>query len=106
MCVPRALRVSNHTLTCSDTSGCITVETRCGEAGVPTPETQAGAEGVFAVVEHPVATVDLAARLGELLQPDAFAHRATDIQLRETHISWVILAGPYAYKIRKPVNFG
>ncbi len=26
--------------------------------------------------------------------------------LRETHISWVILCGEYAYKIKKPVNFG
>jgi aminoglycoside phosphotransferase family enzyme/predicted kinase len=26
--------------------------------------------------------------------------------LRETHISWVILCGDTAYKIRKPVNFG
>jgi len=26
--------------------------------------------------------------------------------LRETHISWVILKGEYAYKIKKPVNFG
>ena len=27
-------------------------------------------------------------------------------QLLETHISWVILAGEYAYKIKKPVNLG
>ena len=26
--------------------------------------------------------------------------------LRETHISWVILCGGHAYKIKKPVNFG
>jgi aminoglycoside phosphotransferase family enzyme/predicted kinase len=50
--------------------------------------------------------VDLRAHLSELLRPEAFTHRATDIQLRETHISWIILAGEYAYKIRKPVNFG
>jgi len=23
---------------------------------------------------------------------------------RETHISWVLLAGPYAYKLKKPVT--
>ena len=38
-----------------------------------------------------------------LLRPDAFPHPATDIELMETHISWVILAGNYAYKIKKPV---
>jgi hypothetical protein len=29
-----------------------------------------------------------------------------DIRLVETHISWVLLTGPYAYKIKKPVNLG
>jgi hypothetical protein len=27
-------------------------------------------------------------------------------QVIETHISWVLLTGPYAYKFKKPVNFG
>ena len=26
--------------------------------------------------------------------------------LRETHISWVILWGEFAYKIKKPLDFG
>ena len=38
-----------------------------------------------------------------LLRPEAFPHPADDIELMETHISWVILAGNYAYKIKKPV---
>ncbi len=38
-----------------------------------------------------------------LLREDAFPHPADDIELMETHISWVILAGNYAYKIKKPV---
>jgi aminoglycoside phosphotransferase family enzyme/predicted kinase len=29
-----------------------------------------------------------------------------DTQLLETHISWVLLAGEYAWKIKKPVDFG
>src|SRR5579859_2713230 len=44
--------------------------------------------------------------LPKLLRPSAFAHPARDLRLIETHISWVILAGDFAYKIRKPVNFG
>ena len=48
----------------------------------------------------------LSARVSELLQRRAFAHAADDPRLIETHISWVILAGEYAYKLRKPVNFG
>src|SRR5687767_3388682 len=41
-----------------------------------------------------------------LLRPDAYPHPADDLRLHETHISWVALAGPYAYKIKKPVNLG
>ncbi len=41
-----------------------------------------------------------------LLRPDAYAHTVETIELVETHISWVILTGAYAYKIKKPVNLG
>lgn len=41
-----------------------------------------------------------------LMQPAVYGHPVTDIQLIETHISWVILTGEYAYKIKKPVNLG
>jgi len=42
-----------------------------------------------------------------LLEPGRYAHpvRGTP-QLLETHISWVILTGEYAYKIKKPVAPG
>lgn len=39
-----------------------------------------------------------------LLVADAFPHPVTDFQLIETHISWVILTGDFAYKIKKPVD--
>ncbi len=35
-----------------------------------------------------------------------FDHPADSLEVLETHISWVILAGEYAYKFKKPVNFG
>ena len=38
-----------------------------------------------------------------LLRPGAFGHDVDDIELVETHISWVILAGDFAYKIKKPM---
>jgi len=41
----------------------------------------------------------------DLMHPEAFPHRVESPALRETHISWVILTGPFAYKIRKPVKF-
>ena len=49
---------------------------------------------------------ELSERLADLLDPTASAHPAGDRRLIETHISWVIVAGEYAYKLRKPVNFG
>ena len=41
-----------------------------------------------------------------LLQPGSFPHTCTDVELVETHISWVLLTGSLAYKIKKPVNLG
>ena len=41
-----------------------------------------------------------------LLRPQAFPHGAERLELKETHGAWVVLAGPYAYKLKKPVNFG
>lgn len=40
----------------------------------------------------------------DLLRPDAFSHEVSELQLRETHISWVILTGAFAYKIKKSVK--
>jgi aminoglycoside phosphotransferase family enzyme/predicted kinase len=39
-----------------------------------------------------------------LLNGAAYAHAVSDIKLHETHISWVILTGEYAYKIKKRVK--
>lgn len=41
-----------------------------------------------------------------LLSPAAYAHAAPQPELAETHISWVLLAGAFAYKVKKPVDFG
>lgn len=38
--------------------------------------------------------------------PGCFDHPVEKLRLVETHISWVILTGVYAYKIKKPVNLG
>lgn len=38
-----------------------------------------------------------------LLNPAAYPHTPSVIDVRETHISWVFLTGPYAYKVKKPV---
>jgi aminoglycoside phosphotransferase family enzyme len=49
------------------------------------------------------ATADL---IEGLLSPSAYPHEVGEVGLVETHISWVLLTGKYAYKIKKPVDFG
>jgi aminoglycoside phosphotransferase family enzyme/predicted kinase len=39
-----------------------------------------------------------------LMRPAAYPHACDRIQLIETHISWVLLTGEFAYKIKKPVH--
>ncbi len=41
-----------------------------------------------------------------LLRPDFYPHKPASVELIQTHISWVFLAGPLVYKIKKPVDFG
>ncbi len=41
-----------------------------------------------------------------LRDPACYPHPVERVAMLETHISWVLLAGDYAYKIKKPVDFG
>ena len=49
---------------------------------------------------------DHPAFIDAFLQPGFYPHTVMHCTLIETHISWVILTGKFAYKIKKPVNFG
>ncbi|MBD2312359.1 AAA family ATPase [Desertifilum sp. FACHB-1129] len=43
----------------------------------------------------------------QMLKPDFYPHPAQEpIHLEQTHVSYVLLTGEYAYKLKKPVNFG
>jgi aminoglycoside phosphotransferase family enzyme/gluconate kinase len=44
--------------------------------------------------------------LQALQNPSIYDHPVQEFQILETHISWVVLTGPFAYKIKKPVNLG
>jgi aminoglycoside phosphotransferase family enzyme/predicted kinase len=55
----------------------------------------------------PSATTALPASLVTALRdPACYTPPVEKIDVLETHISWVILTGRYAYKIKKPVNLG
>lgn len=41
-----------------------------------------------------------------LTDPKHFSHPVDRIEVIETHISWILLTGDIAYKIKKPVDFG
>ena len=41
-----------------------------------------------------------------LKNPDAYDEKVIYVKILQTHISYVFLTGNYAYKIKKPVNFG
>ena len=44
--------------------------------------------------------------VASLLRPEAYDHPVANVQLQETHISWIFLTGTYAYKLKKPVDYG
>lgn len=41
-----------------------------------------------------------------LCNPDCYPHAVGNLHVVETHISWVLLTGEYAYKVKKAVNLG
>ncbi|MBI5100754.1 MAG: AAA family ATPase [Nitrospirae bacterium] len=41
-----------------------------------------------------------------MMRPGFYPHGPASVELAQTHISWVFLAGPLVYKVKKPVNFG
>ncbi|MBI2085494.1 MAG: hypothetical protein HYT71_03195 [Candidatus Aenigmarchaeota archaeon] len=38
--------------------------------------------------------------------PESYPHTTGNIEMKETHISWVFLTGHFAYKVKKPLKFG
>ena len=42
--------------------------------------------------------------LNALLRAECYPHPAPDIRLVQTHISYVLLAGDYVYKFKKPAS--
>lgn len=41
-----------------------------------------------------------------LTEAVVYDHPTAEIEVLQTHISWIILTGPYAYKLKKPVDLG
>ncbi|HJX82231.1 MAG TPA: hypothetical protein VJ248_09380, partial [Candidatus Udaeobacter sp.] len=41
-----------------------------------------------------------------LESPESYPHRPTEVRAIQTHISWVFVASPFVFKVKKPVNLG
>lgn len=48
----------------------------------------------------------IARLIDALSRPHAYPHPVDRVEVLQTHISYVLLAGDFAYKIKKPVNLG
>src|SRR3990172_5591845 len=48
----------------------------------------------------------LPSHIEALLSPDAYPHSVDRVELRQTHISYVLLAGDFVYKVKKPLDLG
>jgi aminoglycoside phosphotransferase family enzyme len=44
--------------------------------------------------------------IAALLRPQIYPHPITEVRLVQTHISFVLIAGDFVYKFKKPVDFG
>jgi len=50
--------------------------------------------------------MDITRLIEGLSDPAAYPHPAADVEVHQTHASVVFLAGPWAYKVKKPVDLG
>jgi aminoglycoside phosphotransferase family enzyme/predicted kinase len=50
--------------------------------------------------------MELVQLIEALAKPTAYQHPVEEVETRQTHISVVFLAGPFAYKLKKPVDLG
>ncbi|MBO0695347.1 MAG: AAA family ATPase [Verrucomicrobia bacterium] len=41
-----------------------------------------------------------------LKSPESYPHKPAEVRAIQTHISWVFIASPFVFKVKKPVNLG
>ena len=49
---------------------------------------------------------DISSLIVQMQQPEFYSHAVAEIELVQTHASYVLLTGNYVYKLKKNVNFG
>jgi aminoglycoside phosphotransferase family enzyme/predicted kinase len=53
-----------------------------------------------------MATEQQSSLVESLLRPEAYPDQVSDVELVETYISYLFLTGRYAYKVKRPVDYG
>jgi len=53
-----------------------------------------------------VKQLDMPLHIEAFYRPDAYPHPVEHVEMIQTHASWVFLTGAWAYKFKKPVDFG
>jgi len=53
----------------------------------------------------PASAITLDQKVAFLSRPEAYSHAVAEMTRRETHMSWLFLAGDRVYKLKKPVRF-
>src|SRR5436190_629484 len=69
------------------------------------PRAEPGAVCDSAGVGPGSAAAHVAEVLASLSRREAYPHPVDDVTVVQTHVSMVFLAGPFAYKVKKPVHF-
>lgn len=57
-------------------------------------------------MDEETAPIPLQEIIEQLSRPEAYDHEVDGVEVIQTHISVVFLAGEFAYKVKKPVDFG
>ncbi len=57
-------------------------------------------------VKSTISQPDMPKHIQAFFESEIYDHPTKDISMIQTHASWVFLTGDFAYKLKKPVNFG
>ena len=55
-------------------------------------------------MENTPCTPELPTLIQAMLEPARYPHPVLRVDLVQTHISWILLAGDFAYKVKKPLK--
>lgn len=55
--------------------------------------------------DHPQDRIPTRGKVAFLSRTDAYGPRVTEVEVKETHMSWLFLAGNRVYKLKKPVQY-